>query len=108
MLTPEQAESMLPYMQAIAEGKTIQVKWFNEEFYDYTEYLPGYPDKNAEWRIKPEPKTIKYRVALIAGTNANATPHTVVINNQVSAPHLEHAYGFKKWITDWVEVEVDL
>jgi len=105
MLIPEEAKAMLPYLQAIAEGKMVQVKWFNEEFYDYTEYLPGYPDKNAEWRIKPDPVTIKYRVALWKDGNGNFD--AISLGSEKAAQIFEMRGLFVRWITDWIEVEVE-
>jgi hypothetical protein len=105
MLTPEQAKAMLPYMQAIAEGKIVQVKWFNGQFYDYTEYSPGYPDKDAEWRIKPDPVTIKYRVALFYDTETGEA-WTDVPCYEDGANDAEKSVYFQRWLTDLIEVEV--
>jgi hypothetical protein len=104
MLTPEQAKAMLPYIQAIAEGKTVQVKWFDRDFIDYTEYSPGYPDKDAEWRIKPDPVTIKYCVVLLGVEDA---PYWVdTVQTEATESSAEKSAYFQRWLTDWIEVEV--
>jgi len=103
MLTPEQAKAMLPYMQAIAEGKTVQVKWFDGDFLDHTGYMPGCPGKNVEWRIKPS--TIKYRVALFYDTNTSEA-WTDLFRSENSANDAEKSVYFHRWLTDLIEVEV--
>ena len=56
-MTREQAKRMLPFMQAYAEGKTIQFRvHINDEWRDVKELvLNGF---TGEYRIKPE---LKYR-----------------------------------------------
>jgi len=103
MLTPEDAKDMIPYLQAIAEGKIVQVKWFDGDFEDYAGVLPGYPEKDAEWRIKP--KMIKYRVALFYDAETGEA-WTDLFRSENSANDAEKSVYFQRWLTDLIEAEV--
>jgi hypothetical protein len=103
MLTPEEAEAMIPYLQAIVEGKTVQIKYVgSSSFIDYRHDLPGVPTEGAEWRIKPA--TIKYRVALWKDGNGNFD--TISLGSEKAAQIFEMRGLFVRWITGWIEVEV--
>ena len=56
-MTREEAKTMLPILQAIVDGKTIQHKTINREWYDTNvaslDHLVTY---YKDYRIKPEPK----------------------------------------------------
>jgi len=103
MLTPEQAKAMIPYMQAIAEGKTVQVNWLGGDFQDYTGVLPGCHDEDTEWRIKS--KMVKYRVALFYDTETGEA-WTDVFCSEDGANDAEKSVYFRRWLTDLIEVEV--
>lgn len=51
-MTPKFAKSVLPVIQAFAEGKTVQYK-YKDEWVD--SYQPGF-SMMVEWRVKPEKK----------------------------------------------------
>ena len=56
-MTREEAKTMLPIIQAFAEGKEIEFrsKGFDEEWYKVNE-IPGLSYSSFDYRIKPEPK----------------------------------------------------
>ena len=56
---------------------------------------------NLDWRIKP--KTLRYRVALFTDGNEHWTETT---RNDGTATLWESGHLFRKWLTDWTEVEV--
>ena len=56
-MTREEAKELLPFMQAFAEGKTIQV-WANDTWQD--EEYPSFRELSL-FRIKPEPKFRPFR-----------------------------------------------
>ena len=102
MLKPEQAKAMLPYLQAIADGRTVQVKSANGYFVDYPGTAPGFQCEDVEWRIKP--KRFRYRVALLKPFRGGRTMN---VESEGEAQGLELQPYFVKWLTDWTEVEVD-
>jgi len=105
MLTPEQAKHILPFMQAIADEKRVQRREYSsDDFSDYCGVFPGYPDGAWEWRIKPEPKTIKYRVGLF-GTE-DAQHWAAMVQSEDVGSAVEKSVFFQRWLTDWIEVEV--
>lgn len=50
----EQAKELLPVIQALAEGKTVQFKNSFEDWIDCDNIMFNWPPK--DYRIKPEPK----------------------------------------------------
>ena len=83
----DNAHLYLPLVQALAEGKTIQLvddgRWSdcgNLEFI--------YPAD--QYRIKPEPKTAWYRVA-------ESTLGLMLCDNERDESLIEHNPGFKRW-----------
>ena len=54
-------------------------------------------DENVEYRIKPE--NIKYRIALVGDD-------VFITKTQAGMNSIAHNFYFKKWLTDWIEVEV--
>lgn len=59
-MTRKQAKELLPIIQAFAEGKTIQIKWNNNEWVDIekddTLSLVRILECRSNFRIKPEPE----------------------------------------------------
>jgi hypothetical protein len=54
-----------------------------------------------EYRIKPE--VIRYRVALRTKQTGYWTSNA---DNEIEEKDIEDSDSFKKWLTDWIEVEV--
>jgi hypothetical protein len=80
---------------AWANGEAIQYKPC-EEWID-VEWNPAW-DVDTEYRIKHE--VIRYRVALLSNNE------TITANNDDEEKSYKRIKAFKKWITDWIEVEV--
>lgn len=98
-------------IKAWADGHAIQ--WKDTSNYEWKD-LPGSKTPGFleiyEYRIKP--KTIKYRVALYKasshiakhlGSNYYYTGTVLPPNSEI----VEKSKLFVKWVTDWVEVEID-
>jgi hypothetical protein len=83
---------------AWANGEKIQYKSC-EKWFDI-EWSPTW-EKDVEYRIKPE--VIRYRIGLHKNEN---TYWYVTAKNEEELEELESRTFFKKWITDWIEVEV--
>ena len=84
-------------IKAWADGAEIQQRHpVDPTYWENIAKFPSWSD-NIEYRIKPN--TIKYRVALF-------TYNSLAVSNEVDAKYWEESYGFKRWVTDWQEVEV--
>lgn len=59
---------------------------------------PDFSNAKLEWRIKPV--TVKYRLAMVEHNNL------VLVRTESSEKDVQNSWGFVKWITDWLEVEV--
>ena len=62
---------------------------------------PGWYE-NFEYRVKP---VKAYRVALFKGPDP--FPYTHTADNTHEKDMLEHTVGFIRWLTDWIEYEVE-
>lgn len=89
-----------------ADGGEIQYKYQEStkwETYEFTKSFPHVDSPDLVWRIKPEVKTISYRVG-ITKDNQIKVYHV--------APTLDDAYGsdaFKDWLDpEWRTVEVEV
>jgi hypothetical protein len=92
MKTPHKYAALI---HAWADGKIVQYKingqWINVDWA---------PDchNGIEYRIKPE--VIRYRVAYFSDKE------TCTADTEEDAKRFENTKIFKKWITDWIEVEL--
>jgi hypothetical protein len=82
---------------AWANGEIIELK--NKYGWDYVDDPSWHED--VEYRIKPE--VIRYRVAIFKSTEAI---WCAVAHNEKQIEYFEETSFFKKWLTDWIEVEV--
>lgn len=103
-MNKDNARDYLPLVQALAEGKTIQVKIHNFE----GNFLHWEDEDNPTWRvpaehyrIKPEPKKGWYRVALWSGT-LGCRMVTLAISDY-EEKQCEDQRDFVRWITDRIE-----
>lgn len=100
-------------IRAYLDGKKIQnrnplhcgpqVRW-QDVTITPAQGIPSF-SKDWEYRIKPDP--LKYRVALMLRIGQ---PYTRIIDNTTNSPReatIESLSGFDKWLTDWIEVEVE-
>jgi hypothetical protein len=92
-------------IHAIADGKEVDGRvpiahnWRDAD----EKYNPlTYP--NDEWRIKPEKKVLRYRVAKMRVADRY---YTITVNNEKDATAVENSNAFSEWIHDWQEVEVE-
>ena len=103
MTEQEAAKKWAELIQAFAEGKTIQRTdcghWYEMKSIQYLD-LSSNVDT---YRIKPEMKTGKYRVAL--HKDYEGVPYTTTVSTDeiVNESHST----FIKWLTDWVEYEYE-
>jgi hypothetical protein len=62
-------------------------------------------DKDSQYRIKPE--VIRYRVVLLKNMDGKSK-FTQTVDNNKEHEDIESDKGyFIKWLTDWIEVELD-
>lgn len=96
-------------LRAIAEGKDIQWRSKDWKRYcgndswnpcDYTHEVKLF--ELNEYRIKPDTK--KYRVAEYKNTHGMETFLTVCHDTKYGAEY-EKAFGFVRWVSDWIEYE---
>jgi hypothetical protein len=67
------------------------------------EYNP-LTNPNNLWRIVPEKKVLRYRVAKMRVADRY---YTITVNNEKDANEVENLNAFSEWIHDWQEVEVE-
>jgi len=98
----ERAKELLPIITAFANGEDVQSATAAECRGPKQWVQTPSPcwDDECEYRIKP--KTMRYRVALMkSNTNTwlglDSTPNGVT----------QHSSYFQRWLTDWIEVEVE-
>lgn len=99
-MNQDQAKAWLPLIQAVAEGKTIQVnigtynqpKWQDTEYFNFACHVEAH-------RIKPEPKKAWYRVALFRNGTKTAELEPEV-RRWSDNPN------FIRWLTDKIEYEL--
>lgn len=85
-------------IKAWADGAEIQFKNAAGHWTDIKE--PTWVNE-AEYRIKPA--IINYRVCLF---HCNKKHWTNIADTMGEASNLEKSYGFVRWLTNWIEVEV--
>lgn len=112
-MTPqEKAQEVAKLYQAFAEGKTLQLdelqngKWINWAPYGDVDVPTIYTTFVKRWRVKPEAKTIWYRVALMKN-NDNKIFYLSMVNCDASEFNAKGSRAFIKWETDRVYVEVE-
>lgn len=101
-------------IQALLAGKTVQVnsypinidskQWIdlnpkNREHYHFYASLFTDNEEYPLFRIKPEPRIITYKLALLKNSEEGFWIFTV--NSPEKAASLEKEYNFIKWITNW-------
>lgn len=93
-----------PYADVIkawADGAVVQFedngRWYDWR-YEWSEYAPTFLVDFC-WRVKPEPK--RFRVALYEDNEL------VCVKNECEAMEKEQNTFFLRWLTDWIEYEVN-
>lgn len=98
MKTPHKHASMI---KAWADGAEMQYKTYTGEW-DSTCH-PSW-DSEIEYRVKPEPVKVPYRVGLFRDAISGYYPDLFVMKGcEITA---ERCPSFVRWLTDWIEVEV--
>jgi hypothetical protein len=87
-------------IKAWADGHEIQIKTLTA---GWVTTLGPVWNENFEYRVKP--KTIKYRVALYKG-QVSDNYWAAALQDELQKDTLLHSI-FVRWLTDWIEVEVD-
>ncbi len=57
-----------------------------------------------QWRIKPEKKTMRYRVALMKADSHSWLGYAETLDDEAG---IEISTAFSEWLHDWQEVEVE-
>lgn len=101
-MNKDNARDYLPLVQALAEGKTIQFKESNNEWFDVE--FPNFMLDFNRYRIKPEPKKQSFRVALFKDHKESIYYHdtTEKVNDKI----IERTTNFVRWLTDRIEYEL--
>jgi hypothetical protein len=90
----------------IVYGDNTKSDWICFDDVGDTKKSPNFDSGTIEWRVKPQTKTIKYRLALMSYKSERY--YTAVFT--MSEEHLiefENSTNFVKWISDWIEQEVE-
>lgn len=93
---------------AWASGEKIQYNFENTGWRDYSlglDRIPGFSDRDTEWRIKPKTITKKYRLALFSDGEVVAYD---VTNSCLDDPIEYKLVGFIRWVGDTVDVEIEV
>lgn len=114
-MNKEQARAWAPLIQAIAEGKTLQMFVSSGEaqsdywgtFQEGMTLLLDYPGR---YRIKPESKKQSCRMYLVKSTNAKTgDPFYTAIASNSNVREIESVESsaiFVRWLTDVIEYEI--
>ena len=93
-------------LRAIAEEKEVEGR-LNSNY----DWLPAVRFSNPlthphfEWRIVPEKKVLRYRVAKFGDNTGERWLETAYVNIDIAA--FESSPSFIEWLHDWQEVEVE-
>jgi hypothetical protein len=86
---------------AYANGAKFQYRASDKDEWVECAY-PGFSEK-FQYRVKPE--TIKYRVGLFA--NCENEFYTGSVNSEYDEKFFQDSDNFRRWLTDWIEVETE-
>lgn len=97
---------------AWAGGEKIQFRRDNsEEWETYTANLNAVPAFNCEyvWRVKPKSVTKKYRMALVDDEYLGKSIFALDLSLfSLDFPAEREVQGFIRWVSDIVEVEIEV
>jgi len=98
---------------AWADGKSIQYRvilndglrsqWVTLDEIPFDKKYPNFDAENVEWRVKPEVTIRKYRVALFSHRDGFLYTKT-----EDHYENFENSIGFVKYLTNWVDYEVEV
>jgi len=103
-------------IMAWAEDKCIQYRvilndglrspWVDLNECSFDKKSPNFDAENVEWRIKPTTKIIKYRLALMRHRSVDY--YMAVFNNSEKfLSEFNNLPYFVKWVSDWIDHEVE-
>jgi len=105
-------------IRAWSEGTPIQYRvilkddtrspWVDLSEYSFDKRSPNFDAENVEWRIKTA--ELSYRVALFIRPNTDINIRNCWImtyTNQEFNDDVEKSDGFLRWLTDWIEVDLN-
>lgn len=93
---------------AWANGEKIQFNSYDAGWEDYSgteSCVPAFGSRFMEWRIKPETRIKRYRMALVHDYGVVSVDIT---NSSLDDPIEYNIQGFIRWVGDTVEVEIEL
>ena len=105
-MNKEQAKELLPFMQAVADGKTIQVCSLGKNWEDIEmDFGDSFIEKVDlySFRVKPEPKKSWCRLYLMFEDGGF---YVRAINNSIDEKTYPKTASFHSWITDRIEYEI--
>lgn len=101
-MNKDNAREYLPLVQALAEGKTIQISLDGSRWQDTLD--ASFNHDASMYRIKPEPVKGWYRVAML-GSGESARIELAESSGQSEA-QLVSRIDFIRWLTNRIEYEV--
>ena len=107
---PEDALAYAKLLEAVARGKTIQLKGLWEagqkeltwKDLSFSSTSIDFNHEHTYFRVKPDTKA--YRVGVTRDTDGR--DYTVSADTEEEADRYESSGRFLRWLTDWVEYEV--
>lgn len=110
-MNQDQAKAWLPLIQAVADGKTLQIVKMNQGSrepvwcdVESSEFIYFNLGEYARFRIKPEPKKQWYRVGICKNLAGNVV--TCLFQCETLEFGFENSPGFIRWLTDRIEYEL--
>ena len=106
-MNKDNAKQFLPLVQALAAGKTIQIKTFGSDGWDDLT-SPSFAFEPGNYRVKPEPAyTFKYRRYIYKSGTGNGFVNMLQESSGCTPKQLEQQSFFGGWIdTEWQRHEV--
>jgi len=103
------AKDYLPLVQALAEGKTIQMRYADKIWRD-VDHIDIVSVDADRYRIKPEPKKQWCQMYLVKGTIGNSGEcfySAIAKNGHIrELEDVEKSPIFVRWLTDRIEYEI--
>jgi len=104
-------------IKAYVDGEIVQVRrkgciGWNSFVCEDEGLFPNFNLKDHEFRIKPSPVIIKYRLALMVVTSTycgeKETNHYLKLCPEHSDEYVKNLPNFVKWYTNWINAEIEL
>ncbi len=103
MSTDRKPHKWAEVIHAFADGRAVQVRYCEPGGWHNAHTLHGIDDPAFEWRIKSEPATLRYRVALFK----NGADYYIGMASDPTLQHpIEGSPHFVEWRTEWTTMEL--